>query len=98
MHHIFFVIIPFYMMNIMTLERREQKIVSVVSIEILYLTLDSSQVVIFRVDPKPQVFALVQIFIFLKLKNAYRLLDQEILVEILCRFYNVVFRDKVAVQ
>ena len=70
----------------MTLERREQQIGSIFSIEILHLALDDSEVVVFREDLKPQLFTLALLIVVLKLKNAYRLDDQEILVEILCRF------------
>lgn len=70
----------------MTLERREQKIGSIFSIEILHLALDNSKVVVFRVNLKPQLFALALLIVVLKLKNAYGLDYQDILVEILCRF------------
>jgi hypothetical protein len=74
------------MRRIMTLERREQQIGSIFSVEILHLALDDSEVVVFRVNLKPQLFTLALLIVVLKLKNAYRLDDQEILVEILCRF------------
>ncbi len=69
----------------MTLERIKQQIGSIFSVEILHLALDNSEVVVFRENLKPQLFALA-LFVVLKLKNAYRLDDQDILVEILCRF------------
>jgi hypothetical protein len=74
------------MRRIMTLERREQQIGSIFSIEILHLALDNAKVVVFRVNLKLQLFTLALLIVVLKLKNAYRLDDQEILVEILCRF------------
>ena len=70
----------------MTLERIKQQIGSIFSVEIFHLALDNSQVVVFRENLKPQLFALALLIVVLKLKNAYRLDDQEILVEILCRF------------
>ena len=70
----------------MTLERIKQQIGSIFSVEIFHLALDNSQVVVFRVNLKPQLFVLALLIVVLKLKNVYRLDDQEILVEILCRF------------
>ena len=70
----------------MTLERREQQIGSIFSVEILHLALDNSEVVVFRENLKPQLFALALLIVVLNLKNAYGLDDQDILVEILCRF------------
>ena len=60
--------------DIMTLTRREQQLGSVFSIELFNLALDSSQVIVFGEDLKPQLFAaLVQLIIVFvpKLKNAY---------------------------
>ena len=88
--HIFFVLILLlFKWDIMTLTRREQQLGSFFSIELFNLALDSSQVIVFGEDLKPQLFAaLVQLTIVVipKLKNAYGWLEQEVLVEILCRF------------
>jgi hypothetical protein len=43
----------------MTLDRIEQQIGSIFSVEILHLALDNPQVVVLRENLKPQLFALV---------------------------------------